>query len=116
MLTCWMGKLFTRSCICFQISRLQLTAALFARNQFVMYITLLCLYFATVAQGSVVNALQPKFGRHPSTARESVCFLGLTSKSRAASDVLFLCEAVSLTNTSFVMYINDLYTSYLEFF
>jgi hypothetical protein len=41
-------------------------------------------------QESVVNALQPEFGHCPIPARESVCFLGRTSKSRShASDILF---------------------------
>ena len=49
----------------------------------------ICCHHVTV-QESVVNALQPEFGHRPITARESVCFLGGTSKSWSrASDLLF---------------------------
>ena len=55
---------------------------------------------------SVVIALQP---------RESVCFIGRTSKSRSrAQDILFLCETASRM-LSFVMYINDLYIIFRKF-
>ena len=70
----------------------------------------ICRRHVTV-QESVMNALQSEFGHRPITAQESVCFLGRTSKSRTrASDLLFFYVKLSLTNTSFVMYINNLYT------
>jgi len=69
----------------------------------------ICCRHVTV-QESCVTALQPKFGHRHITAQESV--LGRTSVSlgHVRLAYCFLCKTVSLTNTSFIMYINNLYT------
>ncbi len=62
-------------------------------------------------QESVANALQPEFGRRPITAPR-ICLLLRAERVSLVHVPLtcFLCETVSFTNTSFVMYINDFYT------